>query len=90
MSKKLKFSPKGFLDFFGKAIFDIAQQQNHSLQLTGYRYKSDKVPEEFEGFRIIHLSDMHNCVYGNEADDLMIRQLQLQNTCRVPQRNLQL
>lgn len=71
MSKKLKFSPKGFLDFFGKTVFDIAQQQNHSLQLTGYRYKSDKVPEEFEGFRIIHLSDMHNCVYGNEADDLI-------------------
>lgn len=71
MSKKLKFSPKGFLDFFGKTVFDIAQQQNHSLQLTGYRYKSDKIPEEFEGFRIIHLSDMHNCVYGNEADDLI-------------------
>ncbi len=71
MSKKLKFSPKGFLDFFGKTIFDIAQKQNHSLQLTGYKYKSDKIPEEFDGFRIIQLSDMHNCVYGNEADDLI-------------------
>lgn len=71
MSGKLKFSPKGFLDFFGKAIFDIAQEQNHSLQLTGYKYKSNKIPEEFEGFRIIHLSDMHNCVYGNEAEDLI-------------------
>ncbi len=71
MSKKLKFSPKGFLDFFGKTIFDIAQNQNHSLQLTGYKYKSNKLPEEFEGFRIVHLSDMHNCVYGHEADDLI-------------------
>lgn len=71
MSKKLKFSPKGFLDFFGKTIFDTAQKQNHSLQLTGYKYKSDKLPEEFNGFRIIQLSDMHNCVYGNEADDLI-------------------
>lgn len=71
MSGKLKFSPKGFLDFFGKTIFDIAQQQNHSLQLTGYKYKTDKLPEEFKGFRIVHLSDMHNCVYGNEADDLL-------------------
>lgn len=71
MSKKLKLSPRGFLDFFGKAIFDIAQEQNHSLELTGYKYKSDKIPEEFENFRIVHLSDMHNCVYGNEADDLL-------------------
>lgn len=71
MSKKIRFSPKGFLDFFGKSIFDIAQSQNHSLELTGYKYKSHKVPEAFEGFRIVHLSDMHNCVYGNEADDLI-------------------
>ncbi len=71
MSKKIKFSPKGFLDFFGKAIFDIANNQNHTLDLNGYVYKSEKIPEEFVGFRIVHLSDMHNCVYGNEADELI-------------------
>ena len=71
MSKKLKFSPKGFLDYFGKTIFNIANEQNHNIELTGYKYKSDKIPEEFNGFRIVHLSDMHNCVYGNEADDLI-------------------
>lgn len=71
MPGKLKFSTKGFLDFLGKTIFEVAQNQNHKLELTGYKYKSDKIPDEFEGFRIVHLSDMHNCVYGNEADDLL-------------------
>lgn len=71
MSKKIKFSPKGFLDFFGKTIFDIANTQNHTLELNGYVYKSEKLPEEFNGFRIIHLSDLHNCVYGYEADELI-------------------
>lgn len=71
MSVKIKFSPKGFLDYFGKTIFNIANEQNHNLELTGYKYKSNKIPEEFVGFRIIHLSDMHNCVYGKEADDLI-------------------
>ena len=71
MAAKLRFSPKGFLDFFGKTLFDVAQNQNHSLELTGYKYKSDKIPSEFDGFRIIQLSDMHNCVYGKEADDLL-------------------
>ncbi len=73
MPAKLKFSPKGFLDFFGKTIFDIVQNQNHQLELTGYKYKSDKIPAEFDRFRIVHLSDMHNCVYGKEADDLLIK-----------------
>lgn len=71
MSSKIRFSPKGFLDFIGKTIFDVAQKQNHSLRLTGYKYKSDKLPDEFCGFRIIHLSDMHGCVYGDEADKLL-------------------
>ncbi len=71
MSKKIKFSPKGFLDFFGKTVFDVATNQNHTLDLNGYKYKSAKIPDEFVGFRIIHLSDLHNCVYGNEADDLI-------------------
>ncbi len=71
MSKKIKFSPRGFLDFFGKTIFDIANKQNHNLELNGYKYKSEKLPVEFDGFRIVHLSDLHNCVYGNEADELI-------------------
>ncbi len=71
MPSKIKFSPKGFLDFFGKKIFDIANSQNHNLELDGYKYKSSKLPEEFDGFRIVHLSDMHNCVYGREAEDLI-------------------
>lgn len=71
MSKKIKFSPRGFLDFFGKTIFDVATSQNHTLDLTGYKYKSPKIPDDFVGFRIIHLSDLHNCVYGREADELI-------------------
>lgn len=71
MSKKIRFSPRGFLDFFGKTVFDTAHGQNHALCLTGYRYKSPKVPENFDGFRILQLSDMHNCVYGREAERLI-------------------
>ncbi len=71
MAIKMKFSPKGFLDFFGTTIFKIANDQNHTLDLNGYIYKSSKIPEEFDGFRIIHISDMHNCVYGKEADELI-------------------
>ncbi len=68
---KLKFSTKGFFDFLGKRVFDKARVENHKLELTGYKYKSEKIPKEFDGFRIIQLSDLHNCVYGREADSLI-------------------
>lgn len=67
----MKFTPKGFLDFFGTTIFKIANDQNHTLDLNGYVYRSSKIPEEFNGFRLVHISDMHNCVYGREADELI-------------------
>ena len=48
MSKKLKFSPKGFLDYFGKTIFNIANEQNHNIELTGYKFlKNSTVSESF-------------------------------------------
>ncbi len=68
---KLKFSAKGFFDFLGKGVFDKIREENQRLELTGYKYKSEKLPKEFDGFRIMQLSDLHNSVYGREADNLI-------------------
>lgn len=33
--------------------------QNEALTLTEYEFASDKVPQSFDGFKILHLSDIH-------------------------------
>ena len=33
---------------------------NNSLSVTNHTFRSSKVPESFDGFRIIQLSDIHN------------------------------
>ena len=36
-----------------------------------YRIESYRLPEEFEGFRIVHLSDLHGAVYGKHNRKLV-------------------
>lgn len=68
---KNKFSAMGFFDYLGRQVFDRIRRENQKIELTGYKYRSPKIPEDFDGFRIVQISDMHNCVYGQEADELI-------------------
>ena len=38
--------------------------QNKYLTITHYTYNSVKLPEEFEGYRIVQVSDLHNASFG--------------------------
>lgn len=41
------------------------------LETTMYDYTSAKIPEEFEGFRIVQISDFHLKQFGNEEEQLI-------------------
>lgn len=34
--------------------------QNNAIVVSNYEYKSEKIPEKFNGYRILHISDFHN------------------------------
>lgn len=46
-------------------------KNNHALRLTTYQIKNDKLPESFDQYRIIHLSDIHNIDYGDNNKIIM-------------------
>ncbi len=41
-------------------------RQNVSIDVTDYKYKSKKVSSELSGFKIAHISDLHNRRFGDE------------------------
>lgn len=45
--------------------------QNNVLTITEIKIKSDKIPEAFTGYRIIHLSDLHSKEFGDEQARLI-------------------
>lgn len=44
---------------------------NTALELNEYQIKSEKLPESFQGFRIAHVSDLHNTEIGEENAKLL-------------------
>lgn len=44
--------------------------ENNHLETTGYEYDSDKVPKEFNGLRIVQISDLHNATFGDNNLEL--------------------
>lgn len=53
----------------GYIVFSI--WQNNSIVISNFNYNSDIVPEGFNNFKIVHISDLHNKVFGNEQDKLI-------------------
>ncbi|MBQ8846486.1 MAG: metallophosphoesterase, partial [Lachnospiraceae bacterium] len=44
---------------------------NTALELNYYTILSDRLPEEVDGYRIAHISDLHNTEMGNENERLL-------------------
>lgn len=44
---------------------------DHRLETTVYDYTSAKIPEEFEGYRIVQISDFHLKQFGNDEEQLV-------------------
>ena len=70
----MKKSKKGvWLFFLIVIVIGIAwiAWGNTALELNEYVIKSDKLPESFDGFRIVQISDLHNAEMGEENTTLL-------------------
>jgi len=54
---------------FAISIFCI--WQNNAITITKIDYVNPKVPEEFNGYRIVHISDLHNKLFGENQEHLL-------------------
>ncbi|MBR2953779.1 MAG: metallophosphoesterase [Clostridia bacterium] len=44
---------------------------NKNIQVNELTIKSEKLPEDFKGFKIAHISDLHNAEFGNDNKHLL-------------------
>ena len=56
--------------FFIALIFWIVWG-NTALQLNTYTVSGDRLPEAFDGYRIAHVSDLHNAEMGEDNENLL-------------------
>lgn len=53
------------------AIFCV--YQNNSIVVTEANYFNPNIPSEFDGYKIVHISDLHNKMFGADQRDLLNR-----------------
>lgn len=54
-------------------LLAFAYVQNNWLEVSHYAYKSPEVPQEFVGFRVVQISDLHNATFGKENEKLLVK-----------------
>ena len=45
--------------------------QNNSIVITQSVYNNPKIPNDFDGFKIVHISDLHNKMFGDGQIDIL-------------------
>ena len=52
-------------------FFAMAYGANNRIEVTKYTYETDALSVSFNGFRIVHLTDLHNKVFAEENEALL-------------------
>lgn len=45
--------------------------QNNSIQISDFTYCNAKIPADFNNFKIVHISDLHNKLFGHKQSQLL-------------------
>lgn len=54
-------------------LFAFFRWQNNSITINEIVLKNDKVPETFNGYRILQISDLHNKEFGNKQNKILAK-----------------
>ncbi len=69
LSKKAK---KRIILLISVILFAVfAFWQNNNITVTNHEYTSPKISKEFDGFKIVHLSDYHNKYCGENQESIL-------------------
>lgn len=67
--KKMKRLLICLLIFFG--VIGFCYFENNAIMVSEYEIVSEKLPKSFDGFVIVHLSDLHNKMFGKDQKRLI-------------------
>lgn len=72
---KFKISRKNIVILFVVIIglFTFFRWQNNSIVISDIVIENDSIPKPFEGYRILHISDLHNKEFGTHQDKILAK-----------------
>lgn len=73
MNRKRRFAPwiLGILAALLAAFGVVTLLENRTVGATHYTISSQRLPAQFDGYKIAQISDFHNAVFGKENDQIL-------------------
>lgn len=72
-SSRKKYIKSAIILLIVIALFWFCSYQNKHLETTYYTYKAEQLGAEFDGYRIVQISDLHNAKFGKDNQKLVDR-----------------
>lgn len=69
--KKRKYVYMGMGILTAGILAALSYEQNHALDIQMHMYKNDKIPQPFNGYRILHISDLHDASFGKNQKNIL-------------------
>ncbi len=74
MQKFLEYWPLLLsLVLFAISLCIFLHWNNTALQVTNYTISSARIPDSFDGFKIVQISDLHNTAFGRDSSRLLAK-----------------
>lgn len=74
---KLIKSKQFFIILFLLILLGFLYWQNNYITITNLEYKNHRIPKEFNNFKILHISDLHNKEFGSSQKHLINKTLEV-------------
>lgn len=55
------------------ALFTFFSYQNNAITISEIDFTNDKIPEAFNGYKILHISDLHNKKFGAKQSKILAK-----------------
>ena len=62
-----------FIGIISIGLFTFFNWQNNSITISEMVFKNDSVPESFEDYKILQISDLHNKQFGNNQNKILAK-----------------
>lgn len=62
-----------FIVIISIGLFTFFNWQNNSIIISEMVFKNDAIPESFEGYRILQISDLHNKEFGSKQNKILAK-----------------
>ena len=77
ISKKTKIVLVSLMILLSSFVFWVIYE-NKNIQVNELTVKSENLPDDFSGYKIAHISDLHNTEFGNNNNRLLTL---IKNSC---------